>query len=218
MPIKNLFETQKKLRKVIYDRFPELKEQRNLSWLRLALQVELGELANEQRSWKMWSDDREPRTKEKVECFTCVGTGDENAEANMESLMEQHGSVPYKPCTSCNETGISGYKNPLLEEYVDSLSFILEIGLEIETEQDKPVESFNYYPLNMHKHLEIDETFSSFIMDAGKLGDEEYDTSYVGYFCHFLGFGETLGFTVEQIVEAYYKKNQINHERQANGY
>lgn len=34
----------------------------------------------------------------------------------------------------------------------------------------------------------------------------------------FLGLGLCLGFTWEQIVEAYKEKNEVNHERQENGY
>lgn len=207
MVINQLFETQRKLRKVIHDRFPELKSKENLSWLRLALQVEFGELANEQRSWKMWSDDRKPKTEKEVFCNTCNGTG------TPIGIPEESGIDCWK-CEGCG----SYFVNPLLEEYVDCLSFILEIGLEIGQEQGKSIDSFNYYPVNMHKHLDIDETFTDFIVTAGELGSEEFDVSYVMYFCHFLGFGETLGFTIDQIIEAYYKKNEINHERQKSGY
>ena len=34
----------------------------------------------------------------------------------------------------------------------------------------------------------------------------------------FIGLGEMLGFTREQIETAYLDKNKINHQRQENGY
>lgn len=34
----------------------------------------------------------------------------------------------------------------------------------------------------------------------------------------FIGLGEMLGFTWEQVEDAYYAKNKVNHERQNAGY
>ena len=42
--------------------------------------------------------------------------------------------------------------------------------------------------------------------------------SYINFFQNFLSLGETLGFSVEDIETAYLYKNNINHERQDNGY
>lgn len=41
---------------------------------------------------------------------------------------------------------------------------------------------------------------------------------YVVVFNNFLSLGEMLGFTWEEIEQAYYDKNKINHQRQENGY
>jgi dimeric dUTPase (all-alpha-NTP-PPase superfamily) len=41
-----------------------------------------------------------------------------------------------------------------------------------------------------------------------------YDLIFSG----FLGLGQMLGFTWEQIEAAYLQKNAINHERQESGY
>ncbi|MFV0915273.1 dUTP diphosphatase, partial [Enterococcus faecium] len=35
---------------------------------------------------------------------------------------------------------------------------------------------------------------------------------------HYLGLGEMLGFALEEIECAYIEKNEVNHERQNNGY
>src|SRR5690606_4443541 len=99
-----LFDMQRKLDEHILDEHPELKGQDNLDWKIIALQVELGECANEWRGFKKWSNDQKPRTNEPYHTYE-VFKG------------EQVPSVEYR--------------NPLLEEYVDCLHFILSIGLEI---------------------------------------------------------------------------------------
>jgi dimeric dUTPase (all-alpha-NTP-PPase superfamily) len=37
-------------------------------------------------------------------------------------------------------------------------------------------------------------------------------------FAAYLNLGEMLGFTEEQIEQAYFEKNKINHQRQEVGY
>ena len=62
MNLTKLFETQKLLdEKIVKEK--GLEGQDLLSMKILALQVELGELANEWRGFKFWSEKREPRTK-----------------------------------------------------------------------------------------------------------------------------------------------------------
>ncbi|WP_176714346.1 dUTP diphosphatase, partial [Limosilactobacillus reuteri] len=34
----------------------------------------------------------------------------------------------------------------------------------------------------------------------------------------FLGLGKLLGFTWDEIEQAYFKKNEVNHKRQDSGY
>src|SRR5690606_25251306 len=87
----------------------------------LALQVELGELANEWRGFKFWSKDQEPRTKVKKVCETCGG----------ERYILISESFGFDKCSDCDGKGDFGETNPLLEEYVDCLHFILSIGLEL---------------------------------------------------------------------------------------
>lgn len=73
MDFKKLFETQQALDNNIMEKHPELKGQNNLDWKVLALQVELGECANEWRGFKTWSNDQEPRRatllEEYVDCL-----------------------------------------------------------------------------------------------------------------------------------------------------
>lgn len=105
------------------------------------------------------------------------------------------------------------YYNPLLEEYVDGLHFVLELGLEI---------GFKYYedleePTDINCTIEelfigIYETAAQLMIPKG----QEYD--YLVLFKMYNQLGEMLGFTGEQIEQGYFAKNQINHTRQANGY
>src|SRR5690606_1696390 len=107
MNLKHLFELQAKLDERIYAEHPVQEGENRLAKKILALQVELGELANCWRGFKYWSNDQEPRTKA-IDFALWVKNGRE---------VDEEG----KP-TNC-------FKNPLLEEYVDCLHFILSIGL-----------------------------------------------------------------------------------------
>lgn len=104
MNLTKLFETQAALDKHIMQEHPELRGQNNLDWKLLALQVELGECANEWRGFKKWSKDQKPRTE-------VLTDNPDKTDKNKPWLM----------------------RNLLLEEYVDCLHFILSIGLEIDT-------------------------------------------------------------------------------------
>lgn len=177
----------------------------------LALQVELGELAQNWRGFKFWSEDQEPRTwfpNEKDVCKECKG----------EPIFIENGKIVGQ-CDNCDGCGVH-FHNPLLEEYVDCLHFILSIGLEIQIDLDK-IRNFivpkkmqdvldqfmwvNYKAINLYKTYR-DE------------GEENTAYDYVNTLNAVIGLGEKLGFTWEQIETAYLEKNKINHERQENGY
>lgn len=142
----------------------------------LALQVELGECANEWRGFKYWSKDQQPRTLK--------------VHSDRDAYLET---------------------NPLLEEYIDCLHFILSIGLiddlyenlgEIEpTVCDNVTQCFNRVFMAI---VDVSEDFDAF----------EYQT----LLDFFFGLGKMLGFSWEQIEEAYMSKNETNHKRQDTGY
>lgn len=58
MNLQNLFELQKQLDEHIYEDHPVQDGEDRLAKKILALQVELGELANEWRGFKFWSNNR----------------------------------------------------------------------------------------------------------------------------------------------------------------
>jgi dimeric dUTPase (all-alpha-NTP-PPase superfamily) len=105
------------------------------------------------------------------------------------------------------------YYNPLLEEYVDGLHFVLEVGIELGFDSVTPYLVQVTEPLDMfhtvYKRLNMLSTIE------GRQGKEFY---YGELISNFFGLGKSLGFTWEQIEEAYFAKNEINHHRQEVGY
>lgn len=211
MNLTKLFETQAALDEHIMQEHPELRGQNNLDWKLLALQVELGECANEWRGFKKWSKSQEPRTKVVHLCPLCNGSGDENHERYIDDL-ECGITHEYMKCEDCDGTGKIGEKNPLLEEYVDCLHFILTIGLEIGVEEEIDWDDITTDESNITRQfLEITERIL-------ELDQWENKDSWQELFEEFYLLGKLLGFTWEEVEEAYYAKNKVNHERQNAGY
>ena len=205
MNLQPLFETQRELdAKILLKK--GLSGQDLLDKKILALQVELGELANEWRGFKFWSENQEPNTLEIIECQFC----DEGSIHN--------GKIETETCIECGGEFIIERKNPLLEEYVDCLHFILSIGDDL---------GITYELVDIRDYTEYTTTFvfSGLFFQISNLEEDLYnhreyklESDYGMIFQVFLALGKKLGFTWEQIEESYFAKNKINHERQANGY
>jgi len=207
MNLPKLFEMQRVLDQRIMDKHPELKGQDNLEWKVLALQVELGECANEHRGFKKWSNDQEPR--DVIRCGKCNGKGE---------YYEQYGWTPSRkpPKTKCGICNGKGYtKRPLLEEYVDCLHFILSIGIELGF-TDIEIWSIQEEG-NTSQFLKCFEAINSLYL-VYRVDGQVTKEIYENLFGTFVELGEILGFTWEQIEQAYFEKNKINHTRQEQGY
>jgi dimeric dUTPase (all-alpha-NTP-PPase superfamily) len=157
----------------------------------LALQVELGELAQEWRGFKYWSEDRVPRTR--------VLVGRTTDDIGFKDIGPEH------------------IKNPLLEEYVDCLHFILSIGLEFEQDEREDLPDL----LDIQK--DIDDTLTAFAECFNRASDlqmfrDTVDLDWKDLMQTFIRLGKLLGFTWDEVEQAYLAKNAVNHERQANGY
>jgi dimeric dUTPase (all-alpha-NTP-PPase superfamily) len=181
MELTKLFQTQKVLR----DRIGYNKPDR-FDKLILALLVELGELANEQRSWKFWSKDQTPRT------------------------WKARG--PYVDLEDAE------FYNPLLEEYVDGLHVVLDLGLILNMGSDSWFVESNIMVFSSYN---ITDQFNDVFQHVINVKEcdffaehEEYEDLVYAY----LGLGKMLGFTWEEVEQAYYAKNAINHHRQEVGY
>lgn len=189
MYLDKLFNMQQKLDERILNRFPELENVDLLPKKILSLQVELGELANEWRGFKFWSEDREPRTEVYSIDYLVLPDGTEIEQA----------------------------RNPLLEEYVDCLHFILSIGLEKEFgNRDFPY----LHEANFGIYTEtdtIEQFINTFTAISEFLVNDDLE-SFEELFLYFIGLGKHLGFEWEQIEQDYIQKNSVNHQRQQEGY
>ncbi|MGE7940643.1 dUTP diphosphatase [Lysinibacillus xylanilyticus] len=210
MELKRLFETQAKLDEHIMREHPELQWQNNLDWKLLALQVELGECANEWRGFKKWSKDKEKRTF--VKCELCEGKGE-----LFSFTHEKH-----IPCCDCEGTGKDYSENPLLEEYVDVIHFALSIGNDLKiienTSLTKCFTQFystdswdvtNYFNYAFRQITKFAET-----IDQCKPDKFLYSRALLT----ILQLGHKLGFAWEDVESTYFEKNAKNHSRQENGY
>lgn len=176
--------------KILRDRIKYEGEDR-FEKLILALLVELGECANEWQGFKFWKRNSKPRTRVKKE----IGS-------------DLDGWTVHK------------MTNPLLEEYVDGLHFVMEIGIEIADEIQFDVSDyFSDIKSEINgKQQKSKNTVEQFNYIFYLTTTSGYDFCFEYLFAAYYHLGEMLGFTWEEIEQAYYEKNKINHQRQEDGY
>ncbi|MED4860112.1 dUTP diphosphatase [Bacillus atrophaeus] len=227
MNLQKMFEMQK----VLDDRIIKekgLQGQDLLPNLILALQVELAECANEWRGFKHWSNNQKPRTK----LSTTVGATPENAaffkcenddcgeylsKEDFRNLFESD----YEECPICNVGYVNAFReiNPLLEEYVDCLHFILSIGNRLGWNDTDTIDDVVVQHLITDKAFDTAKTFSCLLSIAyGFHFSNVEKRTYISLFTTFFELGSKLGFKWEQIEAAYMEKNAVNHQRQQEGY
>ncbi len=178
----------------------------------LALQVELGELANEWRGFKFWSKNQEPSgviyqttNSDTFDYYYCT-------HCKKDSRKDINLDTPDEHCGYCDmELHRMKYKNPLLEEYADCLSFILSVG------NDTGMSSVTWTRTELVNYTTLD-SFGSMFYHIAQFERYKNSMFYGNIISIFIHLGKCLGFTWEQIEQAYYKKNEINHARQENGY
>ena len=217
MNLQPLFETQAKLDERIVEK-KGLQGQDLLDKKILALQVELGELANEHRGFKFWSENQEPRTE--YTCELCEGRKELSVTTDTGSVGETYEVYDVyevdAECPLCEGYDIEG--NPMLEEYVDCLHFILSIGLELDPEIRTCVVEPHIYDEDSITDQFIELNYQAYLVIKNYEYKEHVTGAWFTLLDLFAGLGKMLGFTWQQIETAYYSKNKINHERQANGY
>lgn len=136
----------------------------------LALQIEIGELANETRCFKHWSN-KGPSEKEVI-----------------------------------------------LMEYVDGLHFIASLGNGIGFNPDECSEEFLEHKANVFAVSSLVNQFNNVYEAVSEFRATQDMELYEELLYAFLGLGKNLGFTFVEIEQGYYKKNEVNHQRQNNGY
>lgn len=98
----------------------------------------------------------------------------------------------------------------VLEEYVDNIHFLLSIGLEKGYEFSKIDASTTY--------LKETEEFNHVYAKCLNFYQDQTREKYLDMFGEYLCLGELLGFSEEDIMQAYHDKNEVNYERQQTGY
>jgi dimeric dUTPase (all-alpha-NTP-PPase superfamily) len=208
MNLEKLFKLQAELDRRIEQEHPRHPREDRLKKKILALLVELGELANEWRGFKFWSNNQEPRIVEYRDCPYCGGHG----VIDCFPLGAPDETYAYEDqCPEC--VGGQVEYNPLLEEYVDCLHFILSIGLELNVPEI-------YGTSTKWDELTSDETdiTKQFLIVFENVNKLVHPIDWINLFEEFYILGEMLGFTWEEVEQAYMKKNAINHKRQEVGY
>lgn len=215
MNLQKLFEMQAKLDVDITAHHPVQEGENRLEKKVLALLVELGECTNEWRGFKFWSNDQEPRVTET--CGACDGKGYKRR------FNLSDGERRKVKCSKCGGSGATG--NPLLEEFIDVLHFVLSIGNELSGGETKKITASEIKGINVrinflkHTYADVLKTFNKLFLSVATLGDLDDKREYtLNVFPLTLLLGEQLGFTWEQIEQAYYDKNKVNFERQEQGY
>lgn len=121
--------------------------------------------------------------------------------------------VPRNSCVHCRLSSLEHIcKNPLLEEYVDSLHFVLSIGNDIKLIPN------GVQVGNCIGTEDVTDCFNDTFISLADFMAEGSQSRYLNLLAQFLLLGKVIGFTWDQIAAAYMEKNRINHERQANGY
>lgn len=99
----------------------------------------------------------------------------------------------------------------ILEEYVDSIHFLLSLGIE------KELNSLEKWPLE-----KMDEDLTNLFLLTNKaiivFLQDPMKSSYEEMWVLYGAIAEKLGFSSEEVLQAYIAKNETNYERQKNGY
>ncbi|WP_078379460.1 dUTP diphosphatase [Sutcliffiella halmapala] len=99
----------------------------------------------------------------------------------------------------------------ILEEYVDGVHFLLSIGLTLGYTSDIPREVGT-------KTESLTEQFLSIYELVTLFKEEKQEEPFLVLFATFMELGAMLGFTWDEVENAYMTKNKVNHDRQQQGY
>lgn len=99
----------------------------------------------------------------------------------------------------------------ILEEYVDGVHFLLSVGLTLGYTSDIPRELGTRTGSLTDQFLILYYLVSMFQV-------EKQEEPFQVLFATYVELGEMLGFSWEEVEEAYMEKNKVNHKRQQQGY
>ena len=101
-------------------------------------------------------------------------------------------------------------KEIILDEYADGLHFFLSLGIDIKT-------SLDTYEIVV-PNRELTEQFEKIYKDICDFSKLENDSSFINAFSSFLSLLPLLGYTWQDLKDAYYKKLDTNYVRQQTNY
>lgn len=99
----------------------------------------------------------------------------------------------------------------ILEEYVDSIHFMLSLGIEKEFDQ---MITWPRGEVTGDLTTIFVKTTESILQFLNELTFESYENIWI----HYAAVAEKLGFTPDDIIKAYILKNEENYKRQEEGY
>ena len=101
-------------------------------------------------------------------------------------------------------------KSIVLDEYADGLHFFLSLGIDIKT-------SKKVYHLTKHQE-DLTKQFHLIYHNIDLFYKKQDDNSYAKAFQSFFNLLPLLGYKWKELKDAYYKKLQVNYDRQNNNY
>ena len=100
----------------------------------------------------------------------------------------------------------------VLEEFVDGVHFILSIGLELNfSDWDIPI-------VSAEGNEDLVQSFLKVFQLVGEVRQNRTAESYEQLMRQYFILGQSLGFSISDVQEAYKMKNEVNYKRQQEGY
>ncbi len=101
-------------------------------------------------------------------------------------------------------------KERVLDEYSDGVHFFLSLGIDIGVK--------SYHISYSKDKEEVNEAFLHLYHLVLTFLKKQNEKTYVRAFSCFLSLIYPLGFTMDELLDAYLKKMQVNHQRQDSDY
>jgi dimeric dUTPase (all-alpha-NTP-PPase superfamily) len=107
-----------------------------------------------------------------------------------------------------------------LVEYVDGLHFVLSLIIDAVEGDESIIEDVIIYEIEriVLKPNALILEFNWLYKNVSLIHPGEDDTRFAHLLYRYLSLGHSIGFTDDQIEQAYLEKNKINHVRQETGY
>ena len=102
-------------------------------------------------------------------------------------------------------------KETILAEYVDGIHFILSLGIECGFTPKEP----GAFTMETR---DLTAQFTKLYGLISAFRDSRSEEFFQIVFSHYLLLGEMLGFSAADVEQAYIAKNEVNYERQKQGY